>query len=156
VCFLPLEHRSSCYCVHTIFIVLHPNRSYSCIAFFNSPFHYLRVLTLLCNSFSFCLTHIQFMGAIQFLPACRMFLAMCPEGAEGSATFMISSLLLLLLLQLIVFYGSLLSFQFCTLALFFFHFTPMDLHIQLIFSVTHYTTAHHPTPHTTSHYATLN
>ena len=25
------------------------------------------------------------MGAIQFLPACRMFLAMCPEGAEGSS-----------------------------------------------------------------------
>ena len=26
--------------------------------------------------------YLQFMGAIQFLPACRMFLGMCPEGAE--------------------------------------------------------------------------
>ena len=31
-----------------------------------------------------CFVCVQFMGAIQFLPACRMFLAMCPEGAEGS------------------------------------------------------------------------
>ena len=47
----------------------------------------------------FCHVFKQFMGAIQFLPACRMFLAMCPEGAEGSATFMISSLLYMLSLS---------------------------------------------------------
>eukprot|EP00596_Hydrurales_sp_CCMP1899_P003780 CAMPEP_0119054474 /NCGR_PEP_ID=MMETSP1177-20130426/75087_1 /TAXON_ID=2985 /ORGANISM="Ochromonas sp, Strain CCMP1899" /LENGTH=459 /DNA_ID=CAMNT_0007034711 /DNA_START=124 /DNA_END=1500 /DNA_ORIENTATION=+ len=35
---------------------------------------------------------IQFMGAIQFLPACRMFLAMCPEGAEGASYAMLTTL----------------------------------------------------------------
>jgi hypothetical protein len=35
---------------------------------------------------------IQFMGAIQFLPSCRMFLAMCPEGAEGASYAMLTTL----------------------------------------------------------------
>ena len=35
---------------------------------------------------------VQFMGAIQFLPACRMFLGMCPEGAEGASYAMLTTL----------------------------------------------------------------
>jgi hypothetical protein len=34
---------------------------------------------------------LSFMGAIQFLPACRMFLAMCPEGAEGASYAMLTT-----------------------------------------------------------------
>jgi len=35
---------------------------------------------------------IQFMIAIQFLPACRMFLALCPDGSEGSSYAMLTTL----------------------------------------------------------------
>ena len=35
---------------------------------------------------------VAFAQAIQFLPACRMFLAMCPEGAEGASYAMLTTL----------------------------------------------------------------
>jgi hypothetical protein len=35
---------------------------------------------------------VQFVVAIQFLPACRMFLGMCPEGAEGASYAMLTTL----------------------------------------------------------------
>ena len=35
---------------------------------------------------------VMFVQAIQFLPACRMFLGMCPEGAEGSSYAMLTTL----------------------------------------------------------------
>lgn len=35
---------------------------------------------------------IMFVQAIQFLPACRMFLGMCPEGAEGASYAMLTTL----------------------------------------------------------------
>ena len=64
------------------------------LSFFLSLYHSLS-LSLLSSPLKFtslsltpilhlCFVCVQFMGAIQFLPACRMFLAMCPEGAEGS------------------------------------------------------------------------
>jgi hypothetical protein len=35
---------------------------------------------------------IMFVQSIQFLPACRMFLAMCPGGAEGASYAMLTTL----------------------------------------------------------------
>jgi len=35
---------------------------------------------------------IQFIAAIQFLPACRLFLALCPKGSEGTSYAMLTSL----------------------------------------------------------------
>jgi hypothetical protein len=35
---------------------------------------------------------VQFVQAIQFLPACRMFLGMCPGGAEGASYAMLTTI----------------------------------------------------------------